>query len=142
MSRNIYIFNKRLSYSESPEAANHYRKEILAQMESLIESKRRESDSRRERFFRPDFSSEQTYEADIHKYRQRFKEMLGWPLALPISKTAPSADEVTFPKLSDEPVYADSQWEFEQCLTRFCLNKYLEFIKNNLLPFLRVIIGE
>ena len=80
-------------YSEKPEAANHYRKEILAQMESLIKSKRSESDSQRERFFDPDFSSEQAYEADIHKYRRQFKEMLGWPLTLPAPETVPSARE-------------------------------------------------
>lgn len=78
-------------YSESPEAANHYRKEVFAQIESIIESKRRKSDLRRESFFCPDFSSKQAYKADVQKYRQQFKEMLGWPLTSAIPDTVPSA---------------------------------------------------
>lgn len=80
-------------YSESPEVGNQYRKEILTQIEELIESKREESNSRRESFFCPDFSSIKSYEADIHKYRQRFKEMLGWPLTLSCPQTVPSSRE-------------------------------------------------
>ena len=80
-------------YSEPPEATKQYRMEILAQIESLIENKRAESETQRERFFSPDFSSEQTYEADIHKYRRQFQEMLGWPLTLPAPKALPSVRE-------------------------------------------------
>jgi len=80
-------------YSEPPEAANHHRKEILAQIESLITRQRKESDAQRERFFCPDFSSEQTYETDVQKYRQQFKGMLGWPLTLFAPKTTPSVRE-------------------------------------------------
>jgi len=80
-------------YSESPEAANHYREEILAQVEALIKSKSEESDTQRERFFCPDFSSEQAYKADVQRYREKFREMLGWPLPLRAPKEIPSARE-------------------------------------------------
>lgn len=80
-------------YSEPPSYANHYRKKILAQMESLIENKRGKSDFLRDSFFRTDFSSEQAYEKSVQKYRKQFKEMLGWPLTLAVPETAPSAKE-------------------------------------------------
>jgi len=78
-------------YSEREDAGNVYRKEIMAQFDAMIRRERRKSDSRRKRFFRPDFSSVQAYAESVEDYRRRFKAMLGWPLTLEEPAARPKA---------------------------------------------------
>ncbi|NQT19498.1 MAG: dienelactone hydrolase family protein [Planctomycetes bacterium] len=69
-------------YTEPEDAGNEYRKEMLAQFNAMLSREHRKADSRRKRFFRPDFSSVQAYAESVEGYRRQFEAMLGWPLTL------------------------------------------------------------
>ncbi|MBI3986351.1 MAG: hypothetical protein HY343_05500 [Lentisphaerae bacterium] len=80
-------------YSEAKEAGSAYRAEYLAQIQELIRRKQGKAERRRERFFRPDFSSVSAYETSVSDYRRKFKKMLGWPLTRKPCSRPPAVEE-------------------------------------------------
>jgi len=78
-------------YQESPKAGAAYRERFLEQVQTLVERRYELASTRRQAFFRPDFSSLSAYEASVEGYRRQLKEMLGWPL----TESAPSMTPAT-----------------------------------------------
>ena len=78
-------------YREPLDAGSPHRAAHLAQVKKLVRREQRRADARRRRFFRPDTSSVEAYAADIERYREQFKTMLGWPLTEPKPADAPPA---------------------------------------------------
>lgn len=79
--------SKSALYSESEQAGNAYRERQITEWEALIDHMRCESEERRRLFFQPNTSSIEAYEQGIEPYRAKFREMLGWPLAMPDRST-------------------------------------------------------
>ncbi|WP_409345435.1 hypothetical protein [Paenibacillus sp. MBLB4367] len=74
---------KNALHSENEQVGNAYRERQIAEWEALIAYLRNESEERRHSFFHPDTSSVEAYEQGLEPYRDKFREMLGWPLAMP-----------------------------------------------------------
>ncbi len=74
--------NYRKIYRESPTKGNIYRDKLYRQLQDLIRKKQKEADSHRQHFFQPDLSSLKTYLSSVECYREKLKELLGWPLTL------------------------------------------------------------
>ena len=67
-------------YSESKDTGNIHRARLLDQIHSLIVSEQKRADSRRTTFFSPDLLSPDAYLSSLKPYRDRFMDLLGWPL--------------------------------------------------------------
>lgn len=67
-------------YSEKKDAGNKYRVEQLEQLHNFIERERMNADIRRINNFKPDFSTIEKYNESVDTYRQKFINMLGFPL--------------------------------------------------------------
>ena len=67
-------------YSEPPDTGNVHRARLLDQIHSLIASEQKRADSRRAAFFNPDLSAPDAYLRSLKPYRNRFRDLLGWPL--------------------------------------------------------------
>lgn len=78
-------------HTETPEKGNVFRETMLAEVKSLISTKQRDADRRRERYFKPDFTSLAAYEQSLPRYREELKALLGWPLTDGWSMDTPSA---------------------------------------------------
>jgi dienelactone hydrolase len=70
-------------YTELDSAGALHRECYLQQLEAFIESEESKATSRRQGFFKPDYSSLTAYTASLEPYRQQFRQTLGWPLTLP-----------------------------------------------------------
>lgn len=68
-------------------------------LEAILAQRQETSHAKRDAFFQPDFSSPEAYAASLAPYRQKIRELLGWPL------NDPSA--ATEPKLLTEEFYAE-----------------------------------
>ncbi len=68
-------------------------------LEAMLAQRREASHAKRDAFFQPDYSSPEAYAASLPPYRQKVRELLGWPL------NDPSA--TTEPKLLKEEFYAE-----------------------------------
>ncbi|MDF1513717.1 MAG: dienelactone hydrolase family protein [Anaerolineae bacterium] len=80
-------------YTEAPETGNPYREIFLSQVEHLLDEAYAAAEKRRSAYFQPDTSSVQAYEASLPVYRERYRQMLGWPLTLPVPENAPHVSE-------------------------------------------------
>ncbi len=78
-------------YSEGPEAGNPFRQAMLDEVQGLVLRRQRDADRRRNRYFKPDFSSLAAYEQCLARYREDLKAMLGWPLTDGWSTGVPAA---------------------------------------------------
>ena len=67
-------------YQEHKTTGNEYRQKQLLQINELIRQKRDKADVQRSRFFKPDYLSIASYEESTKVYREKFIDMLGWPL--------------------------------------------------------------
>ena len=67
-------------YSESQETGNIHRTRLLDQIQRVIAAEQKRADSRRTTFFSPDLSSPDAYLSSLAAYRERFMDLLGWPL--------------------------------------------------------------
>ena len=57
-----------------------HREVMLQEVRRLLRTERKRADGRRRRFFRPDTSSVEAFEASTASYRSQLRQMLGWPL--------------------------------------------------------------
>jgi len=78
MFKKQYLFSSEI-YTEGAAFGNHYRIRQYRELEAFIELMREKSDRRREEYLRPDFSSIANYEKDIRRYREDYRQMLGFP---------------------------------------------------------------
>lgn len=68
-------------------------------LEALLAQRQKASHANRDAFFQPDYSSPEAYATSLEPYRQKVRDLLGWPL------NDPSA--ATEPKLLKEEFYAE-----------------------------------
>jgi hypothetical protein len=68
-------------YNEKSDAGNWYREEQLKQLHEYIETERKKADIARTKFFTPDYTTIDAYNASLQKFREKFVNMLGWPLS-------------------------------------------------------------
>ncbi len=66
-------------YSEDIKFANHYRVQQHQELFRFIDQMREKADERREMYLKPDYSSIESYEKSIQKFREDFTQMLGFP---------------------------------------------------------------
>lgn len=81
-------------YSESEDAGNGYRKEMLDQVHGLIERGYAAAERKRTGSSKADLSSIDRYEASTLPRRRDLAAMLGWPLTLPSDVKVPAVREV------------------------------------------------
>jgi hypothetical protein len=96
VSRGDSLSNRRLVlnlYSEEPTVGNPYREEFLSQVENLINHQYAQAEKNRAAFFKPDMSSVAAYESSLEPYRQKYCEMLGWPLTQSRPESVPTVRE-------------------------------------------------
>ena len=83
-------------YREPQDAGNSYRKTMLEEVRRLLDKEYKKADHHRDRYFAPDFSSIDSYERSLSKYRDDLIRMLGWPLDSGLDRDVPliSSQEV------------------------------------------------
>ena len=87
-------------YKEAPDAGNEFRKTMLEEVEALVSKEQSEADKRRQEYFQPDFSSLDSYQQSTVKYRNKLKEILGWPLTE--LQTASSVPKATHQEVAED----------------------------------------
>lgn len=81
-------------YSESPGVGNRFRARMLREVQKMVRCEQGKADLRRRAFFKPDLASIESYTTSSVGYRQKLREMLGWPLTERVSATIPSVSIV------------------------------------------------
>ncbi|MBB6670014.1 alpha/beta hydrolase family protein [Cohnella nanjingensis] len=66
-------------YQEPEAIGNRYREKQKVEFDRLVERMREGAEGRRNRFFRPDTSSQAAFERDAQRFRMQLQSMLGWP---------------------------------------------------------------
>lgn len=81
-------------YSEPKDAGNGYRKEMLDQVNELIEREYKAAERQRKRYFKPNLTSIELFKATTLFHRLDLIAMLGWPITLPPDENIPAAREL------------------------------------------------
>lgn len=81
--KNLINENNVVPYLENNKETSVYRKNYLNGIKNLIEKRRAKAEKIKEEYFKNIF-------VDVEKYRDDFKEMLGWPLNADIPKSIPN----------------------------------------------------
>lgn len=92
-------------YQEAEHAGNDYRERQYGELNDWIEELQRESTTRRERYFAPDYRDCDAYVASTERYREDFAAMLGLPLPSPLDapEAGPSRlDEAQYEKIAED----------------------------------------
>lgn len=80
-------------------SGHQIREAYLDGLEAVLAQRQEASHAKRDAFFQPDFSSPEAYAASLPPYREKVRDLLGWPLNDPSVSTAP--------KLLKEKLYAE-----------------------------------
>ena len=67
-------------FSENREAGTIYREQQLTELLKFMETMGKDVDHARRKFFCPDYTSLASFQESIDIYREKFMDMLGWPL--------------------------------------------------------------